>query len=104
LLIYLFYFSDNRYTFTQQEGKQEKQVTKKVLLDEHDFLWPKLRHMHIADCINRVIDDFNGFLKTNKAVALNHEQNRKVTTLKVRPPLSFPPSSLWHINAYRKYM
>lgn len=40
--------------------------------------------MHIADCINRVIDDFNGFLKTNKAVALNHEATRKVTTLKVR--------------------
>jgi len=71
-----------KYTFTQQEGKSEKQVVKKVLLDEHDFLWPKLRHMHIADCINRVIDDFNGFLKTNKAVALNHEAMRKVTTLK----------------------
>jgi len=53
-----------------------------VILDEQDFLWPKLRHMHIADCINRVIDDFNGFLKSNKAVALNHDATRKVTTLK----------------------
>src|SRR5690349_7068578 len=73
----------SRYQFSSQEGKQEKKVEKQVLLDERDFLWPKLRHMHIADCISRVIDDFNRFLKTNKAVSLNREENRKVTTLKV---------------------
>jgi len=72
-----------KYQFTSQEGgKAGKEVEKQVLLDERDFLWPKLRHMHIADCISRVIDDFNGFLKTNKAVSLNREANRKVTTLK----------------------
>jgi len=76
--------NDNTYKYpiTTQEGKSEKTVTKEVLLDEHDFLWPKLRHMHIADCISRVIDDFNGFLKTNKAVSLNREASRKVSSLK----------------------
>jgi hypothetical protein len=67
------------YTYTYNNGN--KDVKKEVLLDEYDFLWPKLRHMHIADCINKVIDDFNAFLKTNKAVKLNNKRSG-VTSLK----------------------
>ena len=32
--------------------------------------WVQLRHMHIADAINHVIDDFNVFVKDNKAAAI----------------------------------
>jgi len=68
------------YSYTYNNGN--KDVKKEVLLDEYDFLWPKLRHMHIADCINKVIDDFNAFLKTNKAVKLNNAKRTGVTSLK----------------------
>eukprot|EP01087_Luapelamoeba_hula_P010389 TRINITY_DN2751_c0_g1_i1.p1 TRINITY_DN2751_c0_g1~~TRINITY_DN2751_c0_g1_i1.p1 ORF type:complete len:596 (+),score=98.55 TRINITY_DN2751_c0_g1_i1:112-1899(+) len=70
---------DNVYEYTFDNGGDE--VVKKVLLDEHDFLWPKLRHLHIADCINRVIEDFNTFIKTNKAVKLNRGR-KELTSLK----------------------
>jgi len=40
------------YKYTYNNGA--KAITKDVLLDEYDFLWPKLRHMHIADCISKV--------------------------------------------------
>jgi syntaxin-binding protein 1 len=72
---------DCTYEYTYNNGTKE--IKKEVLLDEHDFLWPKLRHMHIADCINKVIEDFNAFLKTNKAVKLNNASKRTgVTSLK----------------------
>jgi len=44
----------------------EKKKEKKVLLDEHDFLWPKLRHMHIADSISWILKSFHDFVRTNK--------------------------------------
>jgi len=43
---------------------------KEVILGENDILWPVLRHMHIADTINWVIDSFNDFIKNNKASKL----------------------------------
>jgi syntaxin-binding protein 1 len=64
-------------TYKYKYNNGGKDITKEVLLDEYDFLWPKLRHMHIADCINKVIDDFNAFLKTNKAVNLKSASSKK---------------------------
>ncbi len=51
------------HVFTNAEG-----VTNKVdvLLDESDPLWPALRHLHISDAINLVLDEFNSFVKDNK--------------------------------------
>jgi syntaxin-binding protein 1 len=63
------------YKYTYNNGA--KAITKDVLLDEYDFLWPKLRHMHIADCISKVIEDFNAFLKSNKAVSLKSASSKK---------------------------
>jgi hypothetical protein len=68
---------ENECTYKYSYSNGGKQITKEVLLDEYDFLWPKLRHMHIADCINKVIDDFNAFLKTNKAVNLKSASSKK---------------------------
>lgn len=45
---------DKECTYKYKYNNGGKDITKEVLLDEYDFLWPKLRHMHIADCINKV--------------------------------------------------
>lgn len=55
------------YAFTSNTGLTQK---KDVILGETDVLWPVLRHMHIADTIEWVIESFNEFLKNNKATKL----------------------------------
>jgi syntaxin-binding protein 1 len=55
------------YNYTTNNGLAQK---KEVILGETDVLWPVLRHMHIADTIEWVIDSFNEFLKNNKATKL----------------------------------
>jgi hypothetical protein len=55
------------YNFTTNTGSTQK---KEVILGETDVLWPLLRHMHIADAIEWVIDNFNQFLTNNKATKL----------------------------------
>lgn len=47
------------------------QVQKTAFLNETDPLWARLRHLHIADAINTVLDDFNQFTKDNKAKISN---------------------------------
>jgi len=55
------------YTFQTNSGVPGK---KEVILGENDVLWPVLRHMHIADTIEWVIESFNDFCKNNKATKL----------------------------------
>lgn len=50
---------------TLTTGGANKDV--EVILDEHDLLWPTLRHMHIADTIEWILGAFDEFLKENKA-------------------------------------
>lgn len=47
---------------TNSGEKREKEV----LLSELDPLWPTLRHMHIADTMNWIIDNFNTFIRENQ--------------------------------------
>jgi len=44
--------------------------TKEVILGETDPLWATLRHMHVADTINWILDNFNTFIQENKATKL----------------------------------
>mmetsp|Transcript_85736 Transcript_85736/g.125463 ORF Transcript_85736/g.125463 Transcript_85736/m.125463 type:complete len:642 (+) Transcript_85736:75-2000(+) len=60
---------DGKYTYTSTNSKGQP-VAKEVALNDDDPLWVQLKHMHIADAINHVIDDFNAFLKENKAANL----------------------------------
>jgi len=60
----------------------EKKRKKKVLLDEHDFLWPKLRHMHIADSISWILKSFHDFVRTNKISNLNKQNETGVNGLR----------------------
>lgn len=55
------------YNFATNAGASQK---KEVILGETDVLWPLLRHMHIADAIEWVIESFNEFLTNNKATKL----------------------------------
>jgi len=55
------------YNYTTNTGATS---SKDVILGETDVLWPTLRHMHIADTIEFVIESFNEFLKNNKATKL----------------------------------
>jgi len=57
-----------KYKYASNAGE----ASKEVILGEIDPLWPSLRHMHIADAINVVIEAFNEFLQTNKATKLTN--------------------------------
>jgi len=65
-----------RYATTTNEGSAKN---KEVILSENDPLWPVLRHMHIAETMNWILDNFNSFLKENKASNLT---SKKVQSLK----------------------
>ncbi|KAF7726559.1 DEAH (Asp-Glu-Ala-His) box polypeptide 34 [Apophysomyces ossiformis] len=54
------------YEFTQAD---ESLGTKEVVLDEDDNVFQSIRHLHIADCTDRLIEEFNAFLDENKAAA-----------------------------------
>jgi len=66
----------DHYTFTY--NKQKKQA----VLDDCDDLWPKFRHMHIADGIPQLIETFNSFMKANKAGKAAVEGMKSVSGLK----------------------
>ncbi|PRP79539.1 Sec1-like family protein [Planoprotostelium fungivorum] len=65
------------YETTKNDGSTN---TKQVLLSELDPLWETLRHMHIAETMNWIIDNFNSFVKDNKASKLT--SGKKVSNLK----------------------
>jgi syntaxin-binding protein 1 len=66
-----------RYVF---ENNARQEQTKEVMLGEADQLWPVLRHRHIADTINFVIENFNEFVRSNKAAAV--QKKKDVSSLK----------------------
>jgi syntaxin-binding protein 1 len=49
-----------RYDFQAAHGQVEK---KDAVLSESDGVWTDVRHLHMRDAINRLMGDFNGFLK-----------------------------------------
>jgi len=56
-----------KFSSATNEGKSRE---KDVILSESDPLWPTLRHKHIADTMNWILDGFNEFVKDNKATKL----------------------------------
>jgi len=61
----------DHYTFTYNRQK------KQAVLDDCDDLWPKFRHLHIADCIPQLLETFNSFMKANKAAKSANEGGAK---------------------------
>jgi len=66
----------DHYTFTYNRQK------KQAVLDDCDDLWPKFRHMHIADGIPQLVETFNSFMKANKAGKAATEGMKSVSGLK----------------------
>lgn len=63
-----------RYTY-KYESNAGQELDKEVLLNETDPLWPTLRHMHIAECVEFLHSSFKDFLLANEsAVRLNRRQ------------------------------
>lgn len=56
------------YSFNQVDGSIG---TKEVILDEDDPVYMSIRHLHIADCTDRLIEEFNKFLEENKTAVQN---------------------------------
>ncbi|KAL0138132.1 Sec1-like protein [Mucor lusitanicus] len=54
------------YEYHQADGSLD---AKEVILDEEDNVYKSIRHMHIAECSDRLIEKFNEFLAENKAAA-----------------------------------
>eukprot|EP01114_Cavostelium_apophysatum_P002022 TRINITY_DN1176_c0_g1_i1.p1 TRINITY_DN1176_c0_g1~~TRINITY_DN1176_c0_g1_i1.p1 ORF type:complete len:627 (+),score=182.39 TRINITY_DN1176_c0_g1_i1:2117-3997(+) len=68
-----------RYEATTNEGQTRG---KEVIIGETDPLWPTLRHMHMAETMNWILDNFNDFIKENKASKLTSNKEGKVSSLK----------------------
>jgi len=68
----------DRYThrYTANDGKDTQ---KEVVLNDTDPLWPRLRHLHVADAIDTLLGDFQKFINDNQAAGLHKGQ---VTDLK----------------------
>ncbi|SAL99662.1 hypothetical protein [Absidia glauca] len=64
------------YEYTQSDGSMG---TKEVVLDEDDDVYKSIRHLHIAECTDRLIEDFNKFLAENKQAAGNSDPNAPPT-------------------------
>ncbi|KAJ1480174.1 Sec1-like protein [Baffinella frigidus] len=56
---------DERYKYKYTNAKGD-QLVKEVLLNELDPIFPALRHLHIAEAIDSVLNLFNTFLQNNK--------------------------------------
>ncbi|KAI8093278.1 Sec1-like protein [Halteromyces radiatus] len=64
------------YEYTQSDGSMG---TKDVILDEEDDVYKSIRHLHIAECTDRLIENFNKFLADNKQAAGNSDSNTPPT-------------------------
>jgi syntaxin-binding protein 1 len=53
--------SYGRYEFHGASGIEEKKAT----FDEKDDIWTSIRHMHMKDTIDKLIQDFNKFCQEN---------------------------------------
>jgi len=74
-------------------------VDKEVIMGENDPLWITLRHMHIADCINWVLENFNDFLSKNKASKM--AKDSQVSSLKeMRDAIKDMPQYQELLNKY----
>lgn len=62
------------YEFNQSDGSTG---TKDVILDEEDNIYRSIRHMHIAECSDHLIEKFNEFLAENKAATGDRESGPK---------------------------
>jgi syntaxin-binding protein 1 len=54
-------YSHCRYEFHGANGREEKKAT----LDEKDNIWTDIRHMHMKDTIDKLMQDFNKFCQEN---------------------------------------
>eukprot|EP00164_Ancoracysta_twista_P001220 GFYU01001599.1.p1 GENE.GFYU01001599.1~~GFYU01001599.1.p1 ORF type:complete len:657 (-),score=150.51 GFYU01001599.1:79-2049(-) len=70
-----------RYKFKYVNNANQEEE-KEVLLNEYDQLWPTLRHMHIQECINYVLNTFNEFIESNKTAQLNKKQVNDLTEMR----------------------
>lgn len=52
------------YAFTQADGSS---ADKEVVIEESDSIYSSIRHLHIAECSDRLISQFNEFVNENKA-------------------------------------
>ncbi|CAO3622659.1 unnamed protein product [Cunninghamella blakesleeana] len=67
------------YDFTQADGSMG---TKEVILDEDDHIYKSIRHLHIAECTDKLIEDFNKFLSENKSATRESDPNAPKDTAK----------------------
>lgn len=51
-----------RFNRINSKGVYEDEV---AILDENDTIWTETRHMHMAQTIGKLMDDFNKFLQEN---------------------------------------
>lgn len=65
------------YAFSTLAGPAKRTVS----LDEKDSMWLMLRHAHIAQCVELIIENFNKFLSENKAAIKSRNSEDGVTSL-----------------------
>ncbi|KAI9491623.1 Sec1-like protein [Zychaea mexicana] len=60
------------YSFNQNDGSIG---TQEVFLDEDDTVYKSIRHLHIAECTDRLIEEFNKFLEENKTAVQSGDRS-----------------------------
>ncbi|KAI9303791.1 Sec1-like protein [Cunninghamella echinulata] len=67
------------YEYTQEDGTS-KEV--EITLNEQDTVYTSIRHMHIANTTEQLIDDFNKFVSENKGSSGGQSTVRSLTDMK----------------------
>lgn len=55
----------NKYEYETTNANSQT-IKKSIILDEDDKAWSEMRHMHIADCLTKLTEDFNKFRSENQ--------------------------------------
>ncbi|KAG5518740.1 hypothetical protein PMAC_002709 [Pneumocystis sp. 'macacae'] len=67
----------NGKNYKYKIDNSEKTETKDVVLEESDSIWAEMRHLHIRDVINKLMEEFNKFYIENS----NFTDQKKATTV-----------------------
>ena len=56
----------DQITYTMEVTEQTGTEMKEMVISENDKIWVDVRHQHMKDTIEKLMSDFQGFLRDNK--------------------------------------
>lgn len=90
-----------RHTVKAKDGTNTE---KDMLLDDHDPVWMKLHHLHIADASKEVDKAFAEFREANAALALTGKSGREVTNAQLSDAVHAMPQMQEKMSRFSMHM